>query len=143
MIEFFDSYGKNDAELLEYSETSKYFTNGTPLITYLINDARKKHGCGYVYNNQQLQSADFEDIATCGRYAALRVRFHNISLDKFKSLVNDEKYGSDFIVTALTILFNEGIDEIITEEVKNLSKVKNTYKVQPFKRFPGLKISRR
>ena len=133
VIELFDSYGLSDEQLLSYSETSEYLAQGIPYLTYLINKAQNDYGARYVWNNEQLQSADFGHINTCGRYAALRARFCNLSLDKFKSMIQDSKYGSDFLVTALTILFNENIDEIITDKVRGIIPLRN--KIYKFKEF--------
>ncbi len=134
LIELFDSYGLNDTALLNNSDTSEDYVGGTPILTHLIQKAQRTYGVKFIFNDEQLQSADFSNINTCGRYAALRARFYNLSLPKFKSMV-----GSDYIVTALTIMFNENIDEIITEQVEANSKATNIFRRRrnKFIKFPS------
>ena len=101
-IEFFDSYGMTDPEILHMAATSDRLTDDVPYLSRLIQQS----GLNFIYNNKRFQSKN-EAIATCGRYAALRSRFKDKSMYEFQAMLSNNKYPSDFLVSALTLLFSE------------------------------------
>ena len=107
-IEFFDSYGMTDAMILGDAPTSDKLMRGVPYLTYLI----QKSGMKYVYNNRCFQSKK-ESMATCGRYAALRSRFKDVNMYKFQSLLANNAYPSDFVVSALTVMFSPNAESLL------------------------------
>lgn len=102
-LEFYDPYGlKPDEELNINNEYHLRIHGGqiTPHLTALI----KKEGWKVEYNNQRLQRF-LKDVNTCGRYCALRIRYRDLSIQKFNNLLTKNKhYEPDFWVSALTLL---------------------------------------
>ena len=103
-LEFFDPYGlKMDDELKVEPEFNMRLHNGvlTPHLTMLIDLCRD---CKVVSNTTRLQKV-LEHTNTCGRWVALRIRFREVSLNKFIQLMtNNKHYDGDFWVSALTLL---------------------------------------
>jgi hypothetical protein len=102
-IEFYDSYGlKPDEELNLQNAYHKRIHEGkiVPHLSHLL----RQDGYRVVYNSERLQE-NLEDVNSCGRYAALRVRLRNFGMNKFNSLLTkNHHYSSDFWVSALTLL---------------------------------------
>lgn len=102
-LEFYDPYGLNvDEELNLDNDFHLRVHNGqlTPHLKSLIN----KDGWNVQYNKLKLQRM-LKDVNTCGRYCALRVRFKDITMKKFNTLLTNNKYyHPDFWVSALTLL---------------------------------------
>lgn len=104
-VEFFDPYGffpdtqnKNLNSLQSVVENMK---QNQPRLLELIADA----GYDLIVNDKPLQEMS-PDVATCGRHAATRLMFYQLSLDQYydlmKKLKGDGLKNSDDIVTKLT-----------------------------------------
>jgi len=103
-IEVFGSYGLKIDEQLEFSTYNMKLHGGTaePHLTNLIDASGYKK----IYNHTQLQSYN-NNIATCGRYASLRVRFRDMPMEKFVKLFTGASgLSNDEWTTALTLLFS-------------------------------------
>ena len=103
-IEVFGSYGLKIDEQLQFSTYNMQLHGGTaePHLTNLIDASGYKK----IYNHTQLQSYN-NQIATCGRYASLRVRFRDMPMDSFVKLFTGASgLSNDEWCTALTILFS-------------------------------------
>lgn len=102
-LEFYDPYGFEPDEELNFNNDYHLRIHGgiiTPHLSALIESGFWK----VKYNNKQLQKY-LEDVNTCGRYCALRIKFKDASLEKFNNLLTKNKcYNSDFWVSALTLL---------------------------------------
>jgi hypothetical protein len=104
-IEFFDPYGVfPDDELNFGSEVYKLNKKNvdrwlTRLLLNYMNNGNKVD-----YNEYQFQKFS-KNIATCGRHCAFRIINKNISIDKYKKLMDELKKASglsyDEIVTLL------------------------------------------
>jgi hypothetical protein len=103
-IELFGSYGLDVDEQLSFSDYDKLQHGGiaVPYLTQLLS----KTSYRILHNHTKLQS-DKKDVATCGRYAALRIRLRNLSLETFVNLFTKATgLSNDEWVTSLTILFS-------------------------------------
>jgi hypothetical protein len=103
-IEVFGSYGLKIDEQLQFSTYNMQLHGGKaqPHLTNLIDASGYKK----IYNHTQLQSYN-NQIATCGRYASLRVRFRDMPLDSFVKLFTGASgLSNDQWATALTLLFS-------------------------------------
>ena len=101
-IEFFDPYGFAIDEELKYSKYNLRKHNGkiVPHLTALL----EKSNYSIKSNTVKLQQFK-EHVNTCGRYCALRIRFKDVSINKFIELFTKNKYyNSDFWVSAMTLL---------------------------------------
>lgn len=102
-LEFYDPYGlKVDEELNINNEFHLRIHNGviTPHLSALI----QKGGWDVVSNSDRVQKM-LEDVNTCGRYCALRVKFRALSMKEFnKMLTGNKHYDADMWVSALTLL---------------------------------------
>jgi hypothetical protein len=107
ILEFFDSYGQTDATLLGYSRTSYNFSRGEMTLSYLMQQFCLNNGARQIINSVQLQSADFEDVSTCGRYVGIRIRFRYLQLNQFIKLLRSSKIEPDYLVTLITFLFHD------------------------------------
>jgi len=102
-IEFYDPYGLAPDQELNYDNDYHLRLHGGELIPHLTM-LIQSGGYKVEYNKEQLQKY-LPDVNTCGRYCALRVRFKDISMNKFNDLLTKNKhYNPDFWVSALTIL---------------------------------------
>lgn len=101
-VEFFDAYGlKPDAELkMIPSYFRKASGQNQPILSWLIDTS--PYNCEY--NEYDFQSMR-KNVNTCGRWAALRVKWRDVSLDKFQNffIQCEDKYPSDMLVSALTL----------------------------------------
>jgi len=102
-LEFYDSYGLSiDEELNTDNEFHKRIHEGkiVPHLTHLIQQSGYK-----VKSNRERLQENLEDVNSCGRYASLRVRLRNFSMEKFNGLwKNNKHYSPDFWVSATTLL---------------------------------------
>ena len=101
-IETFDPYGMKIDQELQFSQYNLRRHNGmrVPHLTHLLDNSPYQIS----YNDMQLQEFKHH-VNTCGRWAALRVRFRSDSLNDFINLFTDNKcYNGDFFVSALTLL---------------------------------------
>tara|TARA_R110002153_G_scaffold212442_1_gene365075 strand:- start:4080 stop:4601 length:522 start_codon:yes stop_codon:yes gene_type:complete len=95
-LEFFDSYGMKMDEELNYA---KY--NHTPYLSNIVNNSNYS----VLMNQTQLQVFK-QDINTCGRWTALRLRMKNTKLKDFITLfTKNQMYNGDFWVSALTFIY--------------------------------------
>ena len=101
-IEFFDPYGLSIDEELKYSKYNLRKHNGeiVPHLTALLEKSN------YKIKSNKVQLQQFKQhINTCGRYCALRIRFKDVSINKFIDLLTKNKsYDADFWASALTLL---------------------------------------
>ena len=102
-LEFYDSYGFRPDEELKFDNSFHLKIHGgrlTPHLTRLIQDG----GWRVIYNKCKLQK-NLDDINTCGRYAALRVKWKHIPMKQFNDLLLKNKhFNPDFWVSALTYI---------------------------------------
>lgn len=88
---FFDPYGLGPDEQLENNTYSK------PYLTYLLNDSRYD----VEYNEKDLQKY-CKNIATCGKFVAMKLLFRSLPNNKFLNLfLNNQYYDPDFWVSVL------------------------------------------
>jgi hypothetical protein len=102
-LEFYDAYGLAvDEELNLENEFHKRIHEGkiVPHLTHLIEES------GYtVKSNKVRLQQNLEDVNSCGRYSALRVRLRDFSMEKFNGLwKNNHHYSPDWFVSATTLL---------------------------------------
>lgn len=101
-IDFFDPYGDEIDEQLEYiSKDFRKVSNQVKAhLSKLLSDSDYK----VHYNNKPIQKMD-NDIATCGRYAGLFMRY-KINVEDFVDILKKKakKYGltTDELVTGVT-----------------------------------------
>lgn len=106
IIEYYDPYGKFIDEPLEWldHEQAESLGQGTNRLCHLLYDFSGEPNTEVHYNEFPLQKSK-EGINTCGRWTALRGRFHRISLKTFQSIMkklDQEGYDLDKLVTLLT-----------------------------------------
>jgi hypothetical protein len=95
IIEMFDSYGLMIDDQLKYSSL-----NYRPYLTELI--LRSKNISTVECNKMRLQSTK-KDIATCGRWALIRLLMKHKNIAEFTDLFKNQKITPDEIVTYLTM----------------------------------------
>lgn len=102
LVEFFDPYGmKPDTELkMIPSYFRKMSGQNYPILTWLIENS--PYQCEW--NEHDFQSKK-RDVNTCGRWAAIRACWRELSLDQFQNIFvqSEEKYDPDIMVAALTL----------------------------------------
>jgi hypothetical protein len=98
-LNFFDPYGlKPDSELKDIeSHFRRESGQSKPLLTCLLDDANEP-----VYYNEFRLQKKLSDVATCGRYAILRVIFKSLSDKQFAELLRSTPLSPDDLVTVLT-----------------------------------------
>lgn len=111
-IEFFDSYGLDDRKILSLSQTSQLYVNGIPYLTYLLEKAKRESHVNVVFNTKILQSKRWQ-VATCGRYAAMRSRLKHVKLYQFIDLFKGNEYPADYLVSALTVMFSPTASSLV------------------------------
>lgn len=111
-LEFFDSYGFDDRQILGKSPTSHLYMQGKPYLTYLFDKAQREQNCRIIFNTKQLQSKRSQ-IATCGRYAAFRSRMRHVKYNQFIALFKGNKNTSDYLISALTVLFSPTANALV------------------------------
>lgn len=101
IVEYFDSYGQPPDEVLEHIplQFRKKSNQDYPYLSKLLWESPYN----IEYNDYHFQKHQ-NNIKTCGRFAALRVIFKHLTLNKFAS-VFDNKY-SDNLATYFT-MFDE------------------------------------
>jgi hypothetical protein len=102
VVEFFDSYGmKPDSEIkFVPAYFRKISGQNKPILTWLIESS--PYRCEW--NQHDFQSKKRE-VNSCGRWAAVRVAWRDVTLAQFQDffISSDEKYPSDVIISALTL----------------------------------------
>lgn len=110
MIEFFDSYGvslagepdEQELKFNELQENKKIIQDGNTILDLLKNSKYN-----YYANPWKLQSEHYK-VATCGRWVASRIRFHQSTSPAGSSLVNFIKLfdvsDPDKLITSITLL---------------------------------------
>lgn len=103
-LEFFDPYGlKLDEELKVAPEFNMREHHGE-LVAHLTALVELCEDCVVVSNTTQLQKV-LRHTNTCGRWVGMRLRFRDVSLSNFITLMTKNKhYDGDFWVSALTLL---------------------------------------
>ena len=103
-IDFLDSYGDMIDDQLEF--INKDFRGISNQLTAHLCGLLSKEKVPIHYNNIQLQALQ-GGISTCGRYAALFLKFNNLTVEKFANslLAASEKYKIpiDQLVTLMTL----------------------------------------
>lgn len=97
-ISYFDSYGFKPDEEAEFA----YYVsqNLEPYLTQILHaDGRQ-----ITYNHYKLQKFT-QDVNTCGRWVAIRLRWKKLSHKKFHDLFEDNKLNADMLITYLTFMF--------------------------------------
>jgi hypothetical protein len=104
---FYDSYGRKMDEQLEYSIYN--IRNMGGLVPHL-SDLIHKSNYSVTSNTKRMQKNNKDDN-TCGRYAALRIIFRELSNDQFNyMLASNKHYDADYAVTILTLYHQNFID---------------------------------
>jgi len=101
-IIFFDSYGYLPDDQLNFVESKvlrKRFKQDHRTLTKFLYNSKKP----VEYNEYKLQESK-EGVATCGRWVITRLKYKNISVDKFAELFLSVKdiIKPDIIITILT-----------------------------------------
>jgi frataxin-like iron-binding protein CyaY len=102
---FLDSYGDVIDDELKHSDKSfnKLIGQDRNYLSKLLLGSGKD----VYYNHNPLQKLD-EDIATCGLYCALFLKYNNLKVDDFakmiKKLSKDNKVSHDVTVALLTLV---------------------------------------
>lgn len=107
--QFLDSYGEIfDDQLQHVNETfRKSSDQNERYLTELFHDkVNKKSRTEFHYNDKQLQNLS-DEIATCGRYAALFLKFNDMTVEDFVDTINNlseiHNIDPDHLVTLLSI----------------------------------------
>lgn len=114
-IEYFDSYGEAPDYELKFSEQSLRHMKGhiIPHISSLLKIASERDKKKIIYNKIKLQRYH-EHVNTCGRWAALRIKFRHLDLKRFQKLFLKQSNPPDNIVTYLTyLLVDKDIKELV------------------------------
>ena len=112
IIEHFDSYAYDLDKLLTISDYEYRRSMGENYIKNLVARACAKYGLRFEENKKKFQKLS-NQVSTCGRYSCVRIMFRDLSMEKFNSLLEDERMSPDWIVSALTVLFSESRGERI------------------------------
>jgi hypothetical protein len=115
-IYFYDSYALNDVKLVALARDTYADTQGRAILSEMIRDAKDKWNTQVKWNTKRMQSTNVDDVSTCGRYAALRVRFADLSNDQFNSILTDKRMSSDNLVSLLTVAFSEDMDDMVRKQ---------------------------
>ena len=109
-LELFDSFGFDPEHV--YSNAVYEQTRGPNYLNMFIKTVVNNERVNFVFNSRRLQS-EAMDSNECGRYAAVRVRFHFLSLQQFMLCFNSTRgVTPDAIVTMMTMLFTENDDSL-------------------------------
>lgn len=81
LVEFFDPYGKKPDHWLF---KMKSYNNEYPFLTQLLLQEQEEENKPIVYNEVSFQK-NGDDIATCGRWCVLRLKYKNLPLDIFQT----------------------------------------------------------
>lgn len=109
-LEFFDSYGFRPDEELKYADYNLEF--GVPFLSKLIKDY-ESGGKKIVVADKQVQVFK-DDVNTCGRWTAFRIRYRMIlTLKQFYELFDNLKmFKTDFAISMLTFALTENTDSL-------------------------------
>ena len=100
-IEFFDSYGfKPDTQQTKLGNhiNNKAYEQHDNDLTRLL----KESGYKVYYNTHPFQDIHKPEIATCGRWVALRLHYYKKTLNAFYNMVKNSKMNPDDWVTVQT-----------------------------------------
>lgn len=95
-IEFFDPYGDNLDETLEFSVNDKY-----PYLTKLFYESGIDD---YIWSNMRLQKLE-DNVNTCGRWCIARLRYKDLCLGHFQDMIIKSGYYpklNDLLVYEMT-----------------------------------------
>lgn len=107
-LNFYDSYGyKPDSELLFVKKSfRKEAGQDVPLLTAMMLEWKQRHPRQKVIWNEHRVQSKGGNISTCGRHAALRLRFREMPLEEYtiflRMLAKKLKKPIDYVVTLLT-----------------------------------------
>lgn len=93
-VSYYDSYGRNvDVYLKKLSKDQAIeLGQDVPYLAHLIDEAFNSGQLRMLHTNTKaVQSRG--DMATCGRYAALRVIYKNLSHEDFNQMIGDKEGG--------------------------------------------------
>lgn len=103
--EIFDSYGKTfDEHFDDFPKRyRRQLRQGVNKLTRLMYKRLKgREGDTVVEFNETPYQATRPDIATCGRWAGLRLRFSGIPLEEFQKIIDDSKRDYDELVVDMS-----------------------------------------
>tara|TARA_R110002073_G_scaffold296452_4_gene462472 strand:+ start:5738 stop:6403 length:666 start_codon:yes stop_codon:yes gene_type:complete len=105
-LEFFDSYGFRPDQELKYAEFN--LEMGVPFLSKLINDYVLRTKKDISVSTHQFQAFK-NDINTCGRWSAYRIRTRNLlTLKQFTELFSNlNMFNQDFAISVLTFALTE------------------------------------
>lgn len=116
-VHFFDSYGKRPDEAFDWlSDAEEKATGQTKHeLTRLLKDAERR-GINVFYNTEDYQS-ERGNVATCGRWCAMRLLFKQLPADEFAWLVQGDggEGAGDRVVTAITEALLDKHKEVVSE----------------------------
>ena len=111
VIEFYDSYGlKYDDEIKLSEYLQQHPESGLYAMTHLLEHAKRVYGVRVIYNNQRNQRI-FENVNTCGRHVAMRIRMRHLPLAKYNQLMTGG--DADRLVTLLTVMFSDSAESLV------------------------------
>lgn len=122
VVEAWDSYGFPIEELGKRSDFDYRRSNGVNYLEHLIARAIEQYGVRFVQNRKRFQQFD-EDVNTCGRYACLRAKFRDLSLEDFNALLTGQTMPADMIASYMTVLFSENMQELDQLAKKTLDQL--------------------
>jgi len=104
---FYDSYGLKMDDELKFSKWNVRNMGGlVPHLSDLIHQSRYS-----VESNMKRMQRNNKDYNTCGRYAALRIIFRELTNDQFNyMLASNKHFDSDYAVSILTMYHQNFID---------------------------------
>ena len=115
-ISHFDSYGLAPHAELRYSQNPNVKAD---ILGQLYAKATLQ-GYKIVWNTVDLQEMS-RGNNQCGRFAAIRNRFHFLTLPQFAALFKGQKLSPDYLITILTFLsishFDNRTQELITQNM--------------------------
>ena len=95
----FDSYGLDVQQELKYS-TSRHVQRNT--LGYLYNKLRG-YGGKVIFNTYKYQQM-VNNVNTCGRHVACRLRFHYLNEIQYAKLMLNQSNSPDYLVSIITLL---------------------------------------
>lgn len=108
VLEFYDSYGLSIDKQLKFSKFNSKNMGGVAVAH--LTDLIQKSNYRVESNTKGLQKNKSQDN-TCGRYAALRVIFRQLTNQQFNyTLSSNRHYDSDYAVSVLTLYHQDFID---------------------------------
>jgi len=98
-IEIFDSYGLSVKDCFKFARYDYRYSGGVNYLEMILSQSGKKIVTNYV----KLQS-DSSHINTCGRHAAMRLRFASMSSSDYVNFLKSSRANFDELVTIMTVM---------------------------------------